>query len=367
MLLFKNSFLRHLIGNAMTPSSISKTIPQLQYIATKHIESMLQGAETSLVDGENLLHEFTLDIASKIILGLNLPTEAEQKLVKERLEILIDDLLSLKSLVHPLYKLTKGWKARQYLVELIEKKINNLRGNDGPDGSTLSAMVFAVDDESNQSLSHEQIIDNVLFLLLAGSETSSSTLTNCLLFLGLHPQVWDRVIEEQRQIHKTHGDALTKDILDNECIYLEAVIKEVMRIRPISGGQYRRVKSTMVVDGMQIPKGWPIIYNVRETHQLDPITRLEDGSHMDIVKGFNPDRWLDETTRPNDYIPFGAGPRYCLGATLAMIEMKIFLAIMARKVKFELVGVDSDNMVWKRTDLIAVPKDGVMISVKPFG
>ncbi len=214
-------------------------------------------------------------------------------------------------------------------------------------------MIFAVDNESNKSLSHEQIIDNVLFLLLAGSETSSSTLTNCLLFLGLHTQVWDRVIEEQRQVQKINGDALTKDILDNECIYLEAVIKELMRIRPISGGQYRRVKSTMVVDGMQIPKGWPII-------------KFEDGSHMDIVKGFNPDRWLDETTRPNDYMPFGSGPRYCLGATLAMVEMKIFLAIMARKVKFDLVGVDSDNIEWKRTDLIAVPKDGVMMSVKPL-
>ena len=117
---------------------------------------------------------------------------------------------------------------------------------------------------------------------------------------------------------------------------------------------------------MQIPKGWPIIYNIRRTHENDPITKLEDGSHMSITKGFNPDRWLDDTTRPkDDYIPFGSGPRYCLGATLAMAEMKIFLAIMARKLNFDLVGdVDGDNIVWKRSDLIAIPKDGVVVSVK---
>ena len=350
----------------MTPTSISKAIPQLQHIATNHINSMLQNVDLSSVVGENLLHEFTLDVAFKIILGFELPKEDERK-VKENLDTLIDEMLSLQSLVHPVVTLTKGWKARQFLVELIEQKITDLKEN-GPDGSTLSAMVFAVDDESKQSLSHEQIVDNVLFLLLAGSETSSSTLTNCLLFLGLHPHVWKKVIEEQHQLFKVNGNLLTKDQLDKQCPYLEAIIQEVMRIRPISGGQYRRTKATIVVDSMQIPKGWPVVYNTRETHRLDPTTRLDDGSHMDIMKGFNPERWLDDSTTPKDgdYMPFGSGPRYCLGATLAMVEMKIFIAIMARKVDYDLVGVEDPAQIeWKRTDLIAVPKDGVIMSVKP--
>ncbi len=351
----------------MTPSSLSKVIPELQNTATNHVESMISGTQSSSsIVGEDILHEFTLDVASKIIMGLALPKE-EEKIVKEKLDILIEGLMSFNALINPFYKRTKVWKARMYLVNLIEKKIANLRES-GPDqGSTLSAMVFAVDDESKQSLTDEQIIDNVIFLLIAGSETSSSTLTNCLLFLGLHPDVWNKVIEEQRELCKVHGKELTNGQLQNGCTYLEAVIKEAMRIRPISGGQYRKTKATMTVDGMQIPKGWTVVYNIRETHQLDPNTRLEDESHMDIMKGFKPERWLDKTTRPMDvdYIPFGNGPRYCLGANLAMTEMKVFLAVLARKATFDLVGVDTDNVEWKRTDLIAVPKDGVVMSVKP--
>ena len=154
----------------------------------------------------------------------------------------------------PGLRFSKEWKARQYLVDIIERKIYTLNK------STLIAMVYATDDESTKSLSNEQIIDNALFL--AGPETSSSTLTNCLLLLGLHPHVWKKIQLEQRSLVAKFGTHLTKkDQLDNECQYLEAVIKESMRIRPLSGGQYHRTKATMIVDGMQIPQGWPITYN----------------------------------------------------------------------------------------------------------
>jgi len=125
--------------------------------------------------------------------------------------------------------------------------------------------------------------------MLAGSETSASTLTNCLLLLGLHPQIWKRVVQEQDILRKTHGETLTKEQLDNECPYLEAVIKETMRIKPISGGQYRKTKATMVVGGKSLPKGWPIVYNIRKTHLLDSSTWLKDSPHMDIMTGFKPE------------------------------------------------------------------------------
>jgi len=80
-------------------------------------------------------------------------------------------------------------------------------------------------------------------------------------------------------------------------------------------------------------------WNVLLTHEPDPITFKNDGSHMDVKRGFVPERWLDVDTRPSsDYIPMGAGPRYCLGATLAYTEMKIFLAVMARNIDFSLAG-----------------------------
>mmetsp|Transcript_20697 Transcript_20697/g.33829 ORF Transcript_20697/g.33829 Transcript_20697/m.33829 type:complete len:146 (+) Transcript_20697:226-663(+) len=91
-----------------------------------------------------------------------------------------------------------------------------------------------------------------------------------------------------------------------------------MRLLPISAGGARDVDDTVIIDGVQIPKGWFSIYSPALTHEQDPKTFLEDGSHMDIQDGFKPERWMDAGTRPTtEYIPYGAGHRYCLGHTLA--------------------------------------------------
>ena len=96
-----------------------------------------------------------------------------------------------------------------------------------------------------------------------------------------------------------------------------------------------------------------------------------DGSHMDPLVGFQPERWLSSDTCPtSEYIPFGAGPRYCLGADLSLAEMKVFLAVMARTLEsFELMQQSSDNLSttiqWKTSSLFQIPADGVKVSVQP--
>ena len=101
-------------------------------------------------------------------------------------------------------------------------------------------MVFNTDDEEGNSqkrhLTREQVIDNTGLLIIAGTETSSNTLTNAMQILGMHPDAWHKIAEEQRQLVSCHGKALTKEQIDKECPYLEAVIKEVMRLIPISAG-----------------------------------------------------------------------------------------------------------------------------------
>lgn len=89
----------------------------------------------------------------------------------------------------------------------------------------------------------------------------------------------------------------------------------------------------------------------------------EDGSHMDIRKGFQPERWLDETTKPTEWMPFGEGGRRCLGERLAMAEMKVFLGTMVRKLdKFDLVNLQGDDaVVWKTNTIMARPQDGTEI------
>lgn len=136
---------------------------------------------------------------------------------------------------------------------------------------------------------------------------------------------------------------------------------------PISFGGARNVDETIVLDGYQIPKNWLAIYNVALTHYHDPTTWQDDGSHMDFQTGFAPERWLDKDTRPtSEFMPFGAGHRFCLGHILAMSEMKTFLSVIARKLKKIDLAMDngSNDKIQFKEGIIQTPKNGVWVTVQ---
>jgi cytochrome P450 len=120
----------------------------------------------------------------------------------------------------------------------------------------MSYMVFARDEEDvTKRLTRQEIIDNALLLILAGSETAASTLTVSMLALGLNKDVLTKLKAEQNEIISKKGEELTRSILDKDCPYLEAVIKETMRIKPLAGGgALRFAQETFTIDGKQIPK-----------------------------------------------------------------------------------------------------------------
>jgi cytochrome P450 len=354
----EHSFQRRLVGASMTPDSIDKAIPSLQKTVTEQIDKILQ---LPTVVMEDVCTNFTLDVAWRQILGLNLE-ETEIPSFHQAVNDWIGGLFNLRVLFLPGAQYTKPGRAHAYLVSLINKKINNLNRN-GPDGSTLSAMVFAKDEFDGSRLSRQQVIDNSLLLILAGSETTASTLTTGILLLGLHPEVFQKMKKEQQVLAAKDGGVLSLRQIDRECPYLDVVIKEIMRIKPIAGGSaVRSVKETLILDGFQIPKGYNVAYNVHLTHAYDPVTSAPDGSHMDAVKGFKPERWLSDSTKPSEFMPFGYGPRYCLGANLAIAEMKVFLSLFARRVDFDLVNMSKEHVAWQKWSILPKPEDGSVIA-----
>ena len=363
----KHATLRRLVGSGMKGSTLSAAVPLLANSASKCMDQILQG------EGPINMHDYsvdyTMDFVQRQLLGCDnhiLSNKEDRAKFREALDTWLSALYSfvpfLVRRMPFLVRRLKSYKAKVFLETCIEEKIESLLEN-GPDTSTLSNMLFAMDEESNAKLTQEQVIENAMFLVAAGAETSSSTLTLTMLLLGLHPDKFQKLVQEQATLLENAGhETLTADQL-NSSPYLEAVIKEAMRIGPVSGGFPRKLRETMVIDGVQIPKGWSVFPNIRLTHQLDPVTRLEDDSHMDVRTGFLPERWLDEATTPQDFIPFGAGPRYCLGANLAMLEMKVFLATFARRIaSFQLVNGDVP-VEWHTATMIPRPADGALIEI----
>ncbi|KAL9180525.1 hypothetical protein ACHAXT_010978 [Thalassiosira profunda] len=355
----KHNMLRRLVGNAMTPAALEAALPSIQEVADRQVDKILE-AET--VQMESVFDDFTLDIAWKQILGLDL-TEEEIPEFHRNVHVWTSKLMYVMLLlpfrIPGLMTLTKVGRARAYLVSKVEEKLARL-DRDGPDSSTLSKLYFATDDDGTTKLTRTQVIHNALLLIIAGSETSASTLTVISLLLGLHPDVWEKIKEEQRELCSEYGEELTPKTLE-KCTYLDAVIKEAMRIKPLEAQEARLVGETFVLDEQQIPKGCTVLLNIKQTHINDPAVYKEDGSHMSIKTGFKPERWLDESTKPMAWLPFGDGKRRCIGERLAMMEMKVFLSTLARKVdRFTLVN-DTDEMEWKKDTIMSRPTDGVEV------
>ena len=360
----RHSQLRRLVGQALTPTAVAKSIPSLQMAAMEQARKLQQSTGSARM--EDYCMEYTLDVAWRQILGLKL---SEDEIPAFR-QTVYDWLIGVTSPQGSTgmgigVKHTKGYRARLIIEDTIRKRIRELEIN-GPDDSTLSGMVFAMDEEGNgKKLTEAEVIDNAMLLIVAGSETASTTMTNAMLFMGLHPNVWKKLVAEQKNVEQKHGTVLTKEALESKVSpYLDAIVKETMRIRPVPSGLPRRNLSTKIIDGKQIPKGWLFDWNILLTHQLDPVSYQEDGSHMDIRKGFVPERWLNEETTPVEYMPLGAGPRYCLGASLAVAEMKIFLATVARTLDFELAGATAkEKLFWKRLSFVPKERNGVLVKV----
>jgi cytochrome P450 len=356
----EHTMLRKLIGMALAPPKVNVIIPALQETSQQLIDEGLASTSSSgtTINVEELCQCYTLHVACRLLIGPeDLPNH---ELAHFRNQV--------QTWIGGLYATNEDWKdARAYLVNKIESKLDSLEKN-GPDASsTVSGMWFATDpdDSTQQRLTRDAVIDNTLLLILAGSETSASTLTNCMFLFGLHINAWTTVVEEQVLCVQKHGNDLNRKVLDNDCMYLDAVVRESLRLRPIVGGSMRGTTSTIVVDGCQIPANWGVTYDRYLTHLLDPTTQNENGDNMDVRNGFRPERWLDEATRPGgEFIPFGVGPRYCIGADLAMVEMKVFFATFARSLPdFDLVTPNpkKGDIRWRQKSIIPIPEEGVFI------
>lgn len=356
----RHTYLRKLVGAALTPNAVAKTAPALQSAAEQQVSKMIStntnGTDGKTVKFQSICTDYTLDVAWRQILGLELPEE-EIPVFEQNVETWIKSTTNLQVLFRINVKGHPGWKAREYVISKIEERIDYLLRN-GPDNqSTLSGMVFATDEEDpSKKLTREEVIENALILIFAGSETSANTLTNAMMFLGLHPAVWDKLVEEQSKIQATHGDSLTTAAVDpSTAPYLDAFLKETMRLRTVIGGIPRMVLEDIDVDGdgkIIIPKGYMIDPSMLMTHEEDPNVKLPDAKHMDAIEGFRPERWLGEASvsgetylKPNSdcYVPYGFGPRYCLGKNLAQLEMKIFLSTMLRRLSFPKLTMLPEN------------------------
>jgi cytochrome P450 family 135 len=187
--------------------------------------------------------------------------------------------------------------------------------------------------------SDEELRDHLVTLLLAGHETTASTLAWTFHDLARRPAVLRRAQQAADE---------------NDERYLEAVVKESLRLRPVIGQVARRLAQPVRVGGYDLPADvvvFPSIFLVQRTPSVYP-----------SPEEFRPERFLDGNPPPATWIPFGGGIRRCLGAALAMVEAQAVLKAVLTRVDIDPVG----RPEWAKTrNITTVPGRGARIVSRP--
>ncbi|MEG4075825.1 cytochrome P450 [Microcoleus sp. Pol14C2] len=334
---------RKLLYQAFQPRALAGYIGGIEDITQRYLEKW-EKMETLTWYPE--LRNYTFDVAAKLLVGIDNGSETA---LGHNFETWGNGLFSIPLDV-PWTQFGKAKKCRKLLLAELENIIRDRQQGTASGNDALSLLISARDDEGN-SLSLDELKDQVLLLLFAGHETLTSAIASFCLLLAQHPDVMAKVRTEQQQFPAT--EPLTLEQL-KQMTYLEQVLQEVLRLVPPVGGIFRTVINACEFGGYEIPKGWTVLSQINQTHQDSQLYPEPDR--------FDPDRFNSErSAKPFSYVPFGGGLRECLGKEFARLEMKLFAAKIVREFEWELLP-DQD------LHLIAVPtphpRDGLRVKFR---
>lgn len=272
--------------------------------------------------------ELTMRIVTKTLFDADVTDEAAElghavdqalKMVDERFQKLIQLPMWLPTRQNRTYS-----AAIKRLEVQMYKFINTRRAEGTPDkGDALSMLMLSKDEADGTVMSDRQIRDEILTLFGAGHETTSRTLAWTFYALSQHPDIEARLHAELDAV--LAGRTPTVEDFAN-LPYLDKVVKESMRMYPPAWATTRSVIEPVKLGAEQLRKNDVVIVNIYGVHH-DPRFYPDPWT-------FDPERFAPENEKAlpkGAYIPFGSGPRVCIGNAFAMMEAKLIIAVLAQR------------------------------------
>jgi len=298
--------------------------------AEEHIRAWRAGEVRNMAEEMMAL---TLVIAVKTLFGTEFTHEASH--VGDAVTLLMR--YQLKRLRAPI-KLSMKWpfpwnrradRAYAYLDSLvygiIEERRRRREAGEAPSDDVLSLLMNAMDEDGSRMTS-KQLRDEVMTLFIAGHETTAVTLGWAWHLLAQNPGVEERLRKELRLA--LGGRAPSPDDLPR-LIYLDAVIREVLRLYPAAYVIQRTSTERVEFGGYSFPKNTTVLISQWIMHRHP--------RYFDDPEKFRPERWLDglaDRLPPYAYFPFGGGPRRCIGQGFALMEAALVMATLAQRFRF---------------------------------
>jgi cytochrome P450 len=206
----------------------------------------------------------------------------------------------------------------------------------------ILSLLISARDEDGRAMTEDELRDELVTMLIAGHETTATALAWVFAFVLSHGEVAARLQDEIEGALRSDGTPDIVKLTSNE--YLDAVIKEAMRLRPIIPDVVRRVQQPISVAGYDIPAGAFLTPCIHLAHR-----RPESWPEPDR---FLPERFVGAKVDPYSWFPFGGGIRRCLGMAFALYEMKIVVGVTLLRARLRL-ATDDPLKVVRRTVTLA--------------
>lgn len=314
----------------------------LKVLARLERRWQVAGVEAGGRDVQADLMRFTVDVTASLAFGQDINTLEEQgEVLQQHLDKIFPTIQRRLLAPFPYWRWL-SLPADRDLAQSVRRIYATIAGfvaaarerlethpelRETPENLLQSLLVAAAADPR---FDEREIADNVLTMLLAGEDTTANTLAWTLYFLAGHPKVQERLAAEV--VATLPEGRLTDFDQLRELPWLDAVIQETMRLKPVAPLNIVEANRDLDIGPLRLRKGDPVAILTRAIALAEPAF-TEAGF-------FDPERWLRASAdrrgfNPHSFMPFGSGPRLCPGRSLALLEMKAVLALVAARMEVE--------------------------------
>jgi cytochrome P450 len=316
--------------------------------------------EGEVVDVYAWKRNLAMRIAMRALLGLDPDEAGRGAAAAEHFE----RALGFYGIDYPL-RLLRGpgspWRkliaSRKVLDQIVFAEVARRRAEPDPGRQDILSLLVGARGEGGEAFNDREIRDQVMTLMFAGHDTSTSTLTFMLHELARHPEVLARLGEEQDRV--LAGATPTVDQLEREMPYLEMVLDEVLRLYPPAWIGPRRAVREFEFGGYTVPKGAYVNYCSWASHRIPEV--------FPDPEAFVPERFSRERKAQlprGAYVPFGGGQRICIGKRFGQTEVKLVATMLLQRRRLD--ALPGRTMTIRQMPTLS-PKGGLRMRVSPRG